>query len=512
RESCTLFYKSSPLKIVRGKGQYMYDEKNEEYLDCINNVAHVGHCHPDVVRAGQEQMALLSTNMRFLHDNIVICARRLTSTLPEKLSVCFIVNSGSEANDLALRLAHTHTKNKDVITIDQPIDKIFVTDNYLSFYVYSEKKSRCFVKAFEMIAKTLTKPSFPSLSDYSAYHGHLTSMIDISPYKFKHIDNGKKEHVHVAPCPDVYRGKYRDDCYPNEDLGVKYADDVKQICEEVKAKGRGISVFIAESLMSVGGQILPPDNYFRNVYKHVRAAGGVCIADEVQVGFGRVGSHMWAFQLYGEDVVPDIVTVGKPMGNGHPIAAVITTQEIARSFRDTGIEYFNTYGGNPVSCAVANAVMEVIERENLQEHALKVGNHLISELKKLAKRHPIIGDVRGVGLFVGIELVLDRKKRTPAVAEAKYIVYRMKEEKIIVSSEGPDYNILKLKPPMVFSIDNANHFVAKLDDILQEVETSEEVPQPTSISVNVKAVITPVQMDMGSTMQSNTKSVLVKSN
>ncbi|XP_016838408.1 5-phosphohydroxy-L-lysine phospho-lyase [Nasonia vitripennis] len=463
-ESCTLFYKSSPLKIVRGKGQYMYDEKNEEYLDCINNVAHVGHCHPDVVRAGQEQMALLSTNMRFLHDNIVICARRLTSTLPEKLSVCFIVNSGSEANDLALRLAHTHTKNKDVITIDH------------------------------------------------AYHGHLTSMIDISPYKFKHIDNGKKEHVHVAPCPDVYRGKYRDDCYPNEDLGVKYADDVKQICEEVKAKGRGVSAFIAESLMSVGGQILPPDNYFRNVYKHVRAAGGVCIADEVQVGFGRVGSHMWAFQLYGEDLVPDIVTVGKPMGNGHPIAAVITTQEIARSFRDTGIEYFNTYGGNPVSCAVANAVMEVIERDNLQEHALKVGNHLISELKKLAKRRPIIGDVRGVGLFVGIELVLDRKKRTPAIAEAKYVVYRMKEEKIIVSSEGPDYNILKLKPPMVFSIDNANHFVAKLDDILQEVETSEEVPQPTSISVNVKAVITPVQMDMGSTMQSNPKSVLVKSN
>ncbi|XP_014209858.1 5-phosphohydroxy-L-lysine phospho-lyase [Copidosoma floridanum] len=460
-ESCTLFYKSNPLKIVRAKGQYMFDERGDEYLDCINNVAHVGHCHPDVVRAGQEQMSLLSTNMRFLHDNIVICAQRLTSTLPEKLSVCFLVNSGSEANDLALRLANTHTGNKDIITLDH------------------------------------------------AYHGHLTSMIDISPYKFSHMKDGKKEHVHVAACPDVYRGKYRDDVHPDEDLGVLYAGDVKEICDSVTAQGRGVSAFIAESLMSVGGQILPPENYFKNVYKHVRAAGGVCIADEVQVGFGRVGSHMWAFQLYGEDIVPDIVTVGKPMGNGHPVAAVITTQEIARSFRDTGIEYFNTYGGNPVSCAIANAVMEVIERENLRQHALEVGNHLMTELRKLAKRRGIIGDVRGAGLFVGIELVLDRNKRTPATAEAKYVVYRMKEEKIIVSSEGPDYNILKLKPPMVFSMENANLFVSKLDDILQEVEAGEdEAPQQTTAIL--KAVITPMKMDLSASIPEN-KSVLVKS-
>ncbi|KAL7305702.1 hypothetical protein TKK_0001958 [Trichogramma kaykai] len=459
-ESCTLFYKSNPLKIVRGKGQYMYDERGDEYLDCINNVAHVGHCHPDVVRAGQEQMAVLSTNSRYLHDNIVICARRLTSTLPEKLSVCFLVNSGSEANDLALRLAQTYTGNKDTVCIDH------------------------------------------------AYHGHLTSIIDISPYKFTHLESGRKEHVHVAPCPDVYRGKYRDDIYPNEDLGEKYADDVKTICEDIKSKGRGVCAFIAESLISVGGQILPPKNYFSNVYKHIREAGGVCIADEVQVGFGRVGSHMWAFQLYGEDVIPDIVTCGKPMGNGHPVAAVITTPEIARAFASTGVEYFNTYGGNPVSCAIANAVMEVIERENLQEHARKVGDHLLSELKKLAKRRPIIGDVRGVGLFIGIELVLDRKSRSPATAEAKHVVYRMKEEKIIVSSEGPDYNILKLKPPMVFSIDNANHFVACLDDILQEVET-EELPKPTTTIL--KAMITPVKMDMESISTKSNSTVLVKS-
>ncbi|KAG5318116.1 AGT2L aminotransferase, partial [Pseudoatta argentina] len=422
-QSCKLFYKSNPLKIVRAEGQYMYDEKGNQYLDCINNVAHVGHCHPDVVRAGQEQIALLSTNNRFLHDNLVLCASRLASLLPEPLSICFLVNSGSEANDLALRLAQTHTKNKDVITLDH------------------------------------------------AYHGHLTTTIDISPYKFNKLDGtGKRDWVHVAPCPDVYRGKYCAIDYIDEDLGVKYAEDVKQICKDIKAQGRGVCAYIAESLMSVGGQILPPPNYFQNVYRHVREAGGICIADEVQVGFGRVGTHMWAFQLFGEDVVPDIITLGKPMGNGHPVAAVVTTPEIARSFYNTGIEYFNTYGGNPVSCAITNAVMEAIEREGLQENALKVGNHLLAELKKLAKRRKIIGDVRGAGLFVGIELVRDRIKRIPATAEAKHVVSRMKEKKILISSDGPDNNVLKLKPPMVFTLENANHFISVLDKVLDEVD------------------------------------------
>ncbi|XP_015600462.1 alanine--glyoxylate aminotransferase 2-like isoform X2 [Cephus cinctus] len=459
-QSCKLFYKSSPLKIVRAEGQYMYDERSERYLDCINNVAHVGHCHPDVVRAGQQQMALLCTNNRFLHDNLVVCARRLASLLPEPLSVCFLVNSGSEANDLALRLAQAHTANKDVITLDH------------------------------------------------AYHGHLTSMIDISPFKFNQPNGtGKKDWVHVAPCPDVYRGKYRDVDYPSENLGVKYADDVKKICNDVTAEGRGVCAYIAESLMSVGGQILPPQDYYKNVYKHVRDAGGVCIADEVQVGFGRVGSHMWAFQLY--DVIPDIVTIGKPMGNGHPVAAVITTEEIAGSFRNTGIEYFNTYGGNPVSCAVANAVMEVIEREGLQEHALNVGNHLISQLEKLAKNHPIIGDVRGAGLFVGIELVRDRTKRVPATAEAKHVVSRMKEEKILVSSDGPDNNILKLKPPMVFTIENADHFVSVLDDVLQEVEVddNDEIPDTTAI---LKAVITPVDIEAATPVANDVEPFLIR--
>lgn len=441
----------------------MFDERGNRYLDCINNVAHVGHCHPSVVRAGQEQMALVSTNNRFLHDDLVICAHRLASLLPEPLSVCFLVNSGSEANDLALRLAQTHTGNKDIICLDH------------------------------------------------AYHGHLTSMIDISPYKFNKPNGpGKKDWVHVAPCPDVYRGKYRETDYPGEDLGELYANDVRGICQNLKTQGKGVCAYIAESLMSVGGQILPPQNYFRNVYRHVREHGGVCIADEVQVGFGRVGSHMWAFQMYGEDVVPDIVTVGKPMGNGHPVAAVITTPAIAASFKNTGIEYFNTYGGNPVSCAIANEVMNVIERENLQKNALIVGNYLISELRKLAHRWQIIGDVRGAGLFVGIELVQDRITRTPATEEARYVVASMRDKKVLISSDGPDDNILKLKPPMVFNIENANHLIYLLDEVLQEVDIEfQQKYEPVTI---IKATISQMDVDADSGNRTAGKPLLVRAN
>ncbi|XP_014468400.1 PREDICTED: alanine--glyoxylate aminotransferase 2-like [Dinoponera quadriceps] len=462
-QSCKLFYKSSPLKIVKAEGQYMYDEKGNRYLDCINNVAHVGHCHPDVVQAGQQQMALLATNSRFLHDNLVICASRLASTLPEPLSVCFLVNSGSEANDLALRLAQAHTKNRDVIALDH------------------------------------------------AYHGHLTTTMDISPYKFNQSNGAsKKDWVHVAPCPDIYRGKYRATDYADEDFGVRYAKDVEEICKDIKAAGRGLCAYIAESLISVGGQIIPPQNYFRNAFRHVREAGGVCIADEVQVGFGRVGTHMWAFQIYGDDVIPDIVTMGKPMGNGYPVAAVVTTPEIASSFRDTGVEYFNTYGGNPVSCAVANAVMEVIERDNLLDNALKVGGHLIAEMKKLAERRKIIGDVRGVGLFVGIELVRDRIKRIPATAEAQHVVSRMKEKKILISSDGPDNNVLKLKPPMVFTIENVNHLVSVLEEVLEEIDIGfDEEPEPTTTII--KATISPLEVDRG-TVVSNGNPLLVRAN
>jgi len=423
--SCKLFFKSDPLKIVSAKGQYMYDESNTPYLDCINNVCHVGHCHPLVVKAGQDQMAVLNTNSRFLHDNLVLYAERLCKTFPGKLSVAYLVNSGSEANDLALRMAHQHTGNQDVITLDH------------------------------------------------AYHGHVISLIDISPYKFnKPGGAGCPEFTSVAPVPDIYRGKHWASEHPGEDMGKLYARDVDDIIADLANKGRKPSAFIAESLQSCGGQIIFPDSYLREVYQSVRAAGGIVIADEVQVGFGRVGTHMWAFQTYGEDLVPDIVTLGKPMGNGHPIAAVITTPEIAASFGATGVEYFNTYGGNPVSCAVGNAVLDVIEKENLMQHAVTVGQMLLEGAKKLGEKYDIVGDVRGRGMFVGIDLVKDRKTREPHTAAAQHVLTRFKEEHILLQSDGPHNNVLKFKSPLAFSQDNAATFLQTLDKVLAEISSA----------------------------------------
>ncbi|XP_066537474.1 ethanolamine-phosphate phospho-lyase isoform X3 [Hoplias malabaricus] len=398
----------------------MYNEKNEQYLDCINNVAHVGHSHPEVVRAGAEQMKLLNTNSRFLHDNLVQYAQRLQATLPQKLSVCYFVNSGSEANDLALRLAWQHTGHKDIITLDH------------------------------------------------AYHGHVSSLIQISPYKFHQLPQPQNsEHVHVAPSPDIYRGKYRED---HPDPATAYADEVKDIIGKAHAKGRKIAAFIAESLQSCGGQVIPPVGYFQKVAQHVRNAGGIFIVDEVQVGFGRVGTHFWAFQLQGEDFVPDIVTMGKPIGNGHPMSCVVTTKEVAESFMASGMEYFNTFGGNPVSCAIGLAVLDVIKKEDLQGNALRVGGYLTEQLEKLKERHPLIGDIRGCGLFIGVELVKDQIKRTPATAEAQDVIYRLKEQRILLSTDGPNRNVLKFKPPMCFTTEDSDLVVDKMDQILTDIE------------------------------------------
>ncbi|KAL1139525.1 hypothetical protein AAG570_006508 [Ranatra chinensis] len=397
----------------------MYDEKGNRYLDCINNVAHVGHCHKDVVKATSDQLGLLNTNNRFLHDTLVIAARKLVSTLPEPLSVCYFVNSGSEANDLALRIARAYTKNKDIICLDH------------------------------------------------AYHGHLTSLMEISPYKYQRGKFPKRKYVHVAPIPDGYRGVLRGE--NNSELGRMYADKVREVIESAVGEGRSVAAFIAESAPSCAGQVILPPDYLRNVYRYVREAGGVCIADEVQIGFGRTGKYWWGFQLQGEDVVPDIVCVGKSMGNGFPVAAVVTTKEIARSLAATGIEYFNTYGGNPASCAAALAVMEAVEKDNLRENAVKVGRYLLNSLKRLADKHTLIGDVRGVGLFIGIELVLDRETRTPATNQAQQIIARMKEDFILLSTDGPDRNVIKIKPPMTFNTENADTLVSHLDSSLGEI-------------------------------------------
>ncbi|MCA9947313.1 MAG: aminotransferase class III-fold pyridoxal phosphate-dependent enzyme, partial [Anaerolineales bacterium] len=297
-----------------------------------------------------------------------------------------------------------------------------------------------------------------------AYHGNTAALIDISSYKFDGPGGaGKPEHVHVLPMPDPYRGLYRGS---DEGNGRRYAQHAQEIIEKLRTEGKGIAGFIGEPLLGCGGQIVLPDGYFQALFPLIRAAGGVCIADEVQVGFGRVGSHMWAFQTQG--VVPDIVTLGKPIGNGHPLAAVVTTPEIAASFAN-GMEYFNTFGGNPVSCAIGTAVLDVLEQENLQENARIVGNQLLAGLRKLQIQHPLIGDVRGLGLYIGAELVRDRQTLEPAAAEASTIANRMRDKGILISTDGPLHNVLKIKPPLVFTAENADFLVETLGEILGEL-------------------------------------------
>lgn len=410
-----------PLEIVRGTGQYLFASDGRRYLDCVNNVCHVGHCHPHVVAAGREQMARLNTNTRYLHDHLVEYAERLTALLPDPLAVCFFVNSGSEANDLALRLARAHTNAEDMVVIDH------------------------------------------------AYHGNTRSLIDVSPYKYDgRGGQGQPVSTHKVPVPDLYRGCFGSD---DPDAGQKYAGFVAQAVTEVERTGRPLAGFMAESMLGVAGQIVLPPGFLATAYETTRRAGGVCIADEVQVGFGRVGPDLWAFVNQG--VVPDILTLGKPIGNGHPLAAVVTTAEIARSF-ETGMEYFNTFGGNPVSCAIGLAVLDVIESERLPEHAAEVGAYFSSSLTQLATRHESIGDVRGRGLFLGVEFVRDRKTREPATSEAAQVVELMLQRGVLVSTDGPHNCVLKIKPPLVFTRADVDRFVQALDAGLSEIERGTE--------------------------------------
>ena len=402
-----------PLHIVKGKGQYLYGSDGRQYLDAVNNISHVGHCHPCVLAALEEQNRLLNTNTRYLHDNIVTYAEELTNKLPAKLDVCYFTNSGSESNDLALRLARNYTGSNQTIVIA------------------------------------------------GAYHGHTNTTIEVSPYKFDGSGGtGSPDFVHQIPMPDPYRGKYRSN---DGDIASKYADCVQQILDVLHDDNKQVSAFIAEAILGCGGQIFFPEGFLVAANTKVQQAGGVCIADEVQIGFGRVGSHFWGFES--ENALPDIVTMGKSMGNGHPLSAVVTTREIADAFSN-GMEYFNSFGGNPVSCAVGRAVLKVIEEEKLQANALQVGEYLMDQLNDLKQRHKIIGDVRGRGLFLGIELIENPEILTPASDEAEKIVNDMKDHGILISTDGPDHNVLKIKPPMVFTKDNADQLAETLDRVL----------------------------------------------
>jgi 4-aminobutyrate aminotransferase-like enzyme/Ser/Thr protein kinase RdoA (MazF antagonist) len=406
-----------PLKMVRGRGQYLYDHRGRPFLDLVNNVCHVGHCHPRIVEAGQRQMAQLNTNTRYIYDGLTDYAERLCETLPDSLDTCFFVNSGSEANELALRMTMTHTGRRHLLVLD------------------------------------------------GGYHGNTPNLTAISPYKFmgKGGSGAPEPWVHVVPMPDGYRGIYKGQ---DRSTGVAYSDEVGRVIAEADVP---IAAFITESILSCGGQIIPPEGYLETAFQHVREAGGLCIVDEVQVGIGRVGTHFWAFEL--QNVIPDIVVLGKPIGNGHPMAAVVTTRQIAESFAN-GMEFFSTFGGNPVSCSIGMAVLDVIRDEGLQAHALDMGTRLREGLRALMAEHSLIGDVRGAGLFIGVELVRDRITLEPAPEEADELVERMKRRGMLLSTDGPLHNVIKIKPPMVLTADDVDMLVRGLDDELYGMKGS----------------------------------------
>ncbi|MFZ1748694.1 MAG: aminotransferase class III-fold pyridoxal phosphate-dependent enzyme [Saprospiraceae bacterium] len=409
-KSLSLSY-SSPLQILRGEGTYLYDADGRKYLDTVNNVAHVGHENPRVVRAGQHQMAILNTNTRYLHPIIQQLTESLLQTLPPELCVVHYVNSGSEANELALRMAYTHTGQKDIIALDH------------------------------------------------GYHGNTNAVIDVSAYKFNSKGGfGQRSTTHLCPLPDTFRGLHR-----GSDVGQLYAAYVVDIVSKLKTVDKMPAAFIHESIVSCGGQVPLPEFFLQKAYESIRQAGGLCIADEVQTGCGRIGTQWWAFQDHG--VTPDIVTIGKPLGNGHPVAAVICTRAVADSFAN-GMEYFNTFGGNPVSCAIGKEVLDVIHQEGLMSNAITVGNIMLKGLTELKSRFPIIADVRGEGLFLGFELTDDQLQ--PLAKQTSILSERMKTMGILTSTDGPDHNVIKIKPPLTFSISNADQFLDRLSTILKE--------------------------------------------
>ncbi len=406
-----------PLKIVRGDGVWLIDDTGRAYLDCYNNVAQLGHGNPEIVETIARQAAILNTNTRYLHDNVIAYAEALTATLPAKLKVAAFCCTGSEANDLALRMARNHTKAKDVITLDW------------------------------------------------AYHGHTQALIDISPYKYKRKGGkGRPGTTWEAPLPDAYRAP---EDWPKAEIGRRYARPVAEIASALAKEGRALAAFIAESLPSSAGQIVLPDGYLQAAHAAARAAGAVVIADEVQIGFGRVGSHLWAFET--QDATPDIITMGKPIGNGHPMAALVTTEEIAESFAN-GMEYFNTFGGNPVSCAVGLKVLEIIARDRLLKNASAIGADLLARMRGLMDKHAVIGDVRGLGLMLGIDLVKDRRSKEPATERAGRVVERCRELGVLMGTDGPYDNVIKLRPALIFSQDNADHLMQVLGQAFADTE------------------------------------------
>ncbi|WP_281857395.1 aminotransferase class III-fold pyridoxal phosphate-dependent enzyme [Litoreibacter halocynthiae] len=404
-----------PLMLVRGWKHHLFDEWGRPYLDAYNNVPHVGHAHPRIQAVAADQLKRINSNTRYLHPAQTAFAEKILSKLPKKFEVCFFVNSGSEANELALRLARAHTGAKGMVTPDH------------------------------------------------GYHGNTTGAICISAYKFNKPGGvGQADWVELVEVADDYRGSYRRD---DPDRAQKYADLVDPAIAALHRKGHGLAGFIAETFPSVGGQIIPPKGYLAAVYEKIRAAGGVCIADEVQTGLGRLGEFYFGFEHQG--ALPDIVVMGKPIGNGHPLGVLVTTREIAQSF-DNGIEFFSTFGGSTLSCRIGKEVLDIVDDEGLQENARVMGGRLLSGLQALQKKYACVVDVRGMGLFLGVELI--HPDGTEATAICSYVKNRMRDHRILIGSEGPKDNILKIRTPLTIEAEDVDMITTTLDQVLAEVE------------------------------------------
>ena len=403
-----LFY-DRPLHIVRGEGVWLYGPDGERYLDAYNNVASVGHSHPRVVAAIAEQAATLNTHTRYLHDGVLEYAEKLLATFPSELSQAIFTCTGSEANDLALRIARSQTGASGVIVTQL------------------------------------------------AYHGVTAAVAAVSPSLGQAVPLGVD--TRAVPAPDTYR-------HDPATLGARFAAQVQQAIDDLLRHGIRPAALLVDTLFTSDGVYADPAGFLAPAVEAVRAAGGLFIADEVQAGFARTGSCMWGFQRHG--VVPDIVTMGKPMGNGHPVAAVVARPEaMARFGREA--RYFNTFGGNPVSCAAARATLEVIQEEGLQDNAARTGRYLREGLRRLGQRHAWIGDVRGDGLFIGVELVRDRDAKAPAREETHRFVNRMREARILLSATGLHGNVLKIRPQLPFGRDHADMLLDAADRILAEL-------------------------------------------
>lgn len=400
----------TPVYMKGAAFQYMYDAYGNTYLDAYNNIPHVGHSHPKVVEAGQRQMAKLNTNTRYLYDSLNEYAEKLLSKFPDSLNKVYFVNSGSAASDLALRIAKLHTGHEKLMVMEH------------------------------------------------GYHGHTQTAIDVSYYKFSNPKGqGKKDNILVAPIPDTYRGKYTND---NGSAGKRYADEVVKLLEDLDTP---VAAFISEPILGCGGQVPLAKGYLKLLYPAIRKQGGICIDDEVQTGFGRLGDHFWGYEA--QEVAPDIVILGKPMANGHPMGAVVCTSEIAASF-EKGVEFFSSFGGNPVSCAIALSVLEIIEEEGLQENAKIVGDYFKSLFVGLRKKYLCIGDVRGSGLFLGVEIVKDNSME-PDTELADHIKNELRNRHILINTDGPHDSVLKIKPPLCFSKEDAFKTIEHLDNILK---------------------------------------------